>query len=151
MLLRVPLVEFSVWFLWVWFFKLLVGNVVNILVTYHPDMYCSCISDDIFNVADTVTGSQLWSHVGEIPWHDMCKASTNLACWWWMSSSVTRGMVKLLTATPLRCWWLGWSQSHINVFYTKAFLPISWHDKSLCIIRSLPVFMGNILECFIMT
>ena len=51
-------------------FKLLVGNVVNILVTYHPDMCCSCISDDIFDVADTVTGSQLWSHVGKIPRHD---------------------------------------------------------------------------------
>ena len=45
----------------------LVGNVMNILVTCHLDMCRSCTSDDIFNVADTMTGSQLWSSVGKIP------------------------------------------------------------------------------------
>jgi len=79
------------------FVAVLVGNVVDISATCHPDMCHSRIVDDIFNVAGTVTGSQSWSCVGKIPRHDICEASTKLVCRRRMSSSVTRGMVTLPT------------------------------------------------------
>ena len=115
MLLRVPLVEFGVWFWWVWFSKPVVGNVIDILVTCDPNTCHSHNSDNIFNVADTMTGSQSWSHEGKIPQHDICKASTKLACQRWMSSSVTRGMSQQVSRQAHdrlqhRWWWQNMSQ-----------------------------------------
>ena len=75
----------------------LVGNVVDISATCHPDLCRSHIFDDIFNVTDTVTRSQSWSRVGEIPRHDICEASTKLVCRRMTSSSVTRDTVTLPT------------------------------------------------------
>ncbi len=65
----------------------LVGNVADISATCRPDTCRSRIFDDIFNVADTVTGSQSWSRVGKKPRHDICEASAKLACREIMSSS----------------------------------------------------------------
>ena len=64
----------------------------------------SHIFDDIFNVANTVTGSQSWSRVGESPRRDICKASTKLVCRRWTSSSVTRGTVILPTHQQTSSW-----------------------------------------------
>ena len=77
--------------------KHLVGNVVNILATCHPNTCRSRIFGNIFNVADTVTGSQSWSHVGKIPWYNICEASTKLVCQRWTSLSLPHGMVALPT------------------------------------------------------
>jgi hypothetical protein len=82
----------------------LVGNVINVLATCHPDVCCSRIFEDIFNVTDTMTGSQIWSHVGEIPRHDMCEASTKLVCHQWTSLSVTLGTVTLPTHQQTSLW-----------------------------------------------
>jgi hypothetical protein len=91
-------------------FSLIVGNVVNISATCHPDTCCSCIFDDIFNVTNTVTGSQSWLRVGKIPRHNICEARTKLLCRQWTSSSVTRGMVMLPTHQQTSSWHRWWWQ-----------------------------------------
>jgi hypothetical protein len=130
MLLRVPLVEFRVWFWWVWFSKPVVGNVIDILVTCDPNTCHSHNSDNIFNVADTMTGSQSWSHEGKIPQHDICKASTKLACQRWMSSSVTRGMIMMPTGQQTSSWQVATSVM-VTKHVSKNWGSLRQHDTDI--------------------
>ena len=112
------ILQFFLWLLTQWetIFCTLVGNVADISATCRPDTCRSRIFDDIFNVADTVTGSQSWSRVGKKPRHDICEASAKLACREIMSSSWLVRLVMSPTCHQTSSW-------HVATLWW-------WHDMS---------------------